>query len=71
MDDRHELVRRLFALLTAKLEDGAALAADGQGQEVLPEAQADLANRLHALGDEIATLAEAIAAVVPPRQSIM
>jgi hypothetical protein len=64
VDDRHELVRRLFALLTAKLEDGAALAADGQGQKVLPDVQVDLANRLHALGGEIAILADAVVAVI-------
>jgi hypothetical protein len=64
-DDRQELVRRLFALITARLEDGAALAADGQGRDVPSDAQADLANQLHGLGEEIATLADAIVAVVP------
>jgi hypothetical protein len=64
MDDRHELVRRLFALLTAKLEDGATLAADGQGRDVPPDAQGDLANRLHGLGEETKTLSDAVLAIL-------
>lgn len=35
-DDTEELISRLFALLTAQLEDGSALAIDGQGGEPLP-----------------------------------
>jgi hypothetical protein len=63
-DDRQELVRRLFALLTAKFEDGAGLAANGQRPDAAPEAQTALANRLHALGEEIATLSDAVLAIL-------
>jgi hypothetical protein len=63
-EDRQELIRRLFALVTTKLEDGAGLATDGQGRSVASETQIALANRLHALGEEISTLAHAVLAVV-------
>jgi hypothetical protein len=35
-DDTEELISQLFALLTAQLEDGSALAIEGQGREPLP-----------------------------------
>jgi hypothetical protein len=59
-----ELIRRLFVLVTTKLEDGAGLAAEGQGRSVATETRIVLANRLHALGEEISTLADAVLAVV-------
>lgn len=65
MDDGiHDLVPRLFALLTARLEDGAAIAAEGQ-RHGLPEAdQIALANRLQSASDDIATLADAVVALI-------
>ena len=34
-DDQAELISRLFALLTAQLEDGVAMAVEGQGRQTL------------------------------------
>ena len=64
-DDRQELVRRLFALLTMKFEDAAATAADGQGPRQDQSVQRDLASRLIGIGSEVAVLAEAIIAILP------
>ena len=58
-DDRRDLVARMFALLTGKFEDGAATAADGQGRDISDAIRSGLAERLHAIGDEIAIVAEA------------
>lgn len=60
-DDRRDLVARIFALLTGKFEDGAAIAADGQGRDIADAIRGGLAERLHSMGDEIAIVAEAVA----------
>jgi hypothetical protein len=54
------LIPRLFAILTARLEDGAEIAVSGQasGQSLAQISEA--AGRLADLGHEIAALAEAI-----------
>ena len=59
--EQAELIARMFALLTAKLEDGAGTASDAQARDLAPEQVRDAANRLIELGQEIATIAEAIA----------
>ncbi len=64
-DDRQDLVRKLFALLTMKSEDAAAMAADGQEPRNDQSVQRDLAGRLIGIGCEVAVLAEAIVAILP------
>jgi hypothetical protein len=56
---RDELVRRLFVLMTAKLEDGATMAVDGQGAERVKSAHLQIAQQLRSVGDEVSILAEA------------
>ena len=58
-DDRGDLAARMFALLTGKFEDGAAIAADGQGRHIADAIRSGLAERLRSMGAEIAILAEA------------
>lgn len=58
--ERAELIARMFALLTAKLEDGAGIAGDAQACDLPPEQVHDAASRLLELGQEVATIAEAI-----------
>lgn len=58
--ERAELIARMFALLTAKLEDGAGIAADAQARDLPPEQVHDAANHLIELGQEVATIAQAI-----------
>ena len=58
-DDRRDLVARIFALLTGKFEDGAAIAADGQGRDIPDAIRGGLAERLRSMGTEIAILGEA------------
>jgi hypothetical protein len=49
-DDNKDVIRRLFALLTAKMEDGGAIAVEGQAPDI-GSARADhLANRIHSIG---------------------
>lgn len=57
-DERRDLISRLFALLTAKLEDAAALAAEGQGTSASAERLISLANQVRAGAEEAALLAE-------------
>lgn len=59
--EKTELIARMFALITMKLEDGAGIAADAQACDLPPEQAQDAANRLIELGREIMTVAEAIA----------
>ena len=59
--ERAELIARMFALLTAKLEDGAGIAADAQARDLPPEQVHHAANRLIELGRDVMTVAEAIA----------
>lgn len=69
MDDtgHEELVSRLFALITAKLEEGAAMAMKGQGRDKDPQVLACLADQLQSLGEETALVAEAARALVGTR----
>lgn len=65
--ERAELISRMFALLTAKLEDGAGIAGEAQARDLPLEQVHDAANRLIELGREITTVAEAIAGLNPGR----
>ena len=56
-DERADALSGLFALLTAKLEDGAALAANGQAK-VGDTALLDLARRIHKLTSECTTISD-------------
>ena len=58
-DERRDLVSRLFSLMTAKLEDAAALAAEGQGTSGSSERLVALADQIRAGAEEAALLAEA------------
>jgi hypothetical protein len=64
-DDIKELVSRLFALLTAQLEDGAALAAEGQGREPLP-ARRQRALTLEARIRDVHTIAQTLVTLAKP-----
>lgn len=65
MDDeaRRDLLRRLFAAMTAKLEDAAGDAAEGQGHSLAMIAFVALAHKIRAAAEEAALLAEAAAAI--------
>ncbi len=63
-NERHERIRRLFSLLTARCEDAAEIAVRGQARDISPESARDLAHRLHSIGQEISTVADAIAAIL-------
>lgn len=58
--ERAELISRMFALLTAKLNDGAGVAGDAQARDLQPEQVRDAASRLIDLGQEVGTIARAI-----------
>ena len=62
--DQHDLIRRIFVRLTATLENGATLAAEGQGSWALIAEQTSLANKLHALGDEVTLLTDVVIALI-------
>ena len=62
-DERAELVSRLFALLTSRLEDGATIAADCQGARPAQELDQG-AERLRDIAQDAATIAEAIVELV-------
>lgn len=64
-DDRDDLIPRLFALLTARLEDGCTLAVEGQRVGLDQERVRELANQIYASGGETRTIADAIAALTP------
>lgn len=66
MDDEHtDLISRLFALLTAQLEDGATLAMQGQGRQ-MPAAQHERAQALEAQVRDAYTLVQALVIVTHP-----
>lgn len=72
MDDVHEQERAeriaaAFALLTAKLEDAAGLAADGQKPGSDAELR-ELAHQIAELSGDVNTIAAALAAVLRPDQ---
>ena len=60
-----ELVCQLFALLTAQLEDSAALAMEGQGKH-LPSAQHERAQLLEEKIRDMHIIAQALVRVTPP-----
>lgn len=61
--ERDDLIPRLFALLTAQCEDGAAIAAQGQGRGLCATRHRELAHRLEDIGEGIATIAQAASAL--------
>lgn len=65
--EQGELLSRLFAMLTTTMEDGAALAVEGQGKTPL-EKRLELAGRIEGLGEDILTLSRAVQTIVE-RQS--
>lgn len=70
MDDttREDLVSRLFALITARLENGAAEAVHGQGRNRESQSHRDLASQIQTLAEEIAAIAEAAGVLVDVRR---
>lgn len=58
-----EMISRAFALLTAKLEDAATLAAEGQGPQT-DEQLLDIAQQIADLAGEAATIAGALTALL-------
>ena len=63
-EHRSEQISRAFALLTAKLEDAAALAVEGQGPRA-DEALVVLAAQIADFAGESATIAGALAGLLP------
>jgi hypothetical protein len=63
LDEWREIVSRLFYLITAACEDGAALAAQGQARGKDQESLRDLTDRLHGIGQAITILSDAIGAL--------
>ena len=63
-EEHRELIRRLFALMTGKLEDAAGVAADGQAPAIEASAVQVLAARLRSASEEITTLSDAVLALV-------
>lgn len=61
--EQGELLSRLFAMLTTTMEDGAALAVEGQGKAP-PELRLELAGRIEGLGEDILTLSRAVQAIL-------
>jgi hypothetical protein len=66
-DNRAELISRLFALLTAQLEDGATLALEGQGRQTLA-AQDERAQTLEAQVRDAHTIAQALVDITSRQQ---
>jgi hypothetical protein len=63
-EERAKRIASAFALLTAKLEDAAAFAADGQSRRTNAELGA-LAGRIADLSEEVATIAGVFGALLP------
>ena len=63
-DERAELVSRLFALMTSKLEDAVGEAVDGQGKGKEDREQISRAERIEMVSRDVSLLAEATAAVL-------
>jgi hypothetical protein len=61
--ERNDLIARLFFVLTARLEDAAALAATGQDRTISAARQQSLANNLAGTAGDIEIIAEAAAAL--------
>lgn len=58
--ERRDCIRRLFAVLTARLEDAATLAAEGQGREVSAEASVELSAQIQEIAGHCVAITEAI-----------
>ena len=67
-DDRSDLISRLFALLTAQLEDSVTLALDGQGRQALV-AQHERAQSLEAQVRDVQTIARVLVILTQPSRS--
>lgn len=65
-EERRELVSRLFALLTAKLEDAAGLAAEAQGVSGEVGLVADHAQLIVGIAQEAEVLASAACGLLKP-----
>lgn len=63
-EERVKRIASTFALLTAKLEDAAGLAADGQSRRTNTELQG-LAGRIAEFAEEVATIAAVLCALLP------
>ncbi|WP_076068152.1 hypothetical protein [Sphingomonas montana] len=59
-NETNELIAKLFYLMTARLEDAAGAAAEGQGARLDISARAAMAERLRETGQEVAIVAEAV-----------
>ena len=66
-DDHRELVRRLFAAATARIETAHDAAAAGQSSEIAAGDYAAVARRLQAAAQDIAALAEAARVIAADR----
>jgi hypothetical protein len=66
-EERAELVSRLFALITAKLEDAAGRAVEGQSAQTDLAAKSELAGDMRSVAEELLVLAEAVAAICVER----
>jgi hypothetical protein len=58
--ERRNCIRRLFAILTARLEDAATLAAEGQGRDVPAESAVELAAQIQEITVQSMAITEAI-----------
>jgi hypothetical protein len=68
-NDRANLIGRLFALMTAKLEDGVGRALDGQSAQIGLSAKIEIAEDLRSVAEELLVLVEAARALcdtLPP-----
>ncbi len=65
-DDRRELVRHMFAAVTALIETAHEAAIAGQSEALTAEAYAGAAGRLQAAARDIVALAEAAAVIAGP-----
>jgi hypothetical protein len=61
---RHELIRRLFYLVTIAAEDAAALAVEGQSRKLLPDQARAAATSLKELGMRIDILSSAVTELI-------
>lgn len=64
---RREVIGELFALLTAKLEDGAEIAV--RGQDPASDDRSELASSILEAGQEIVTIAEGLLFLLPSTES--
>ena len=68
-DEQAELISRLFALLTAQLEDGAGLALEGQARQTFAD-QHGRAQALEAQVRDARTVAQALVILTRPSKII-